>query len=416
MKKNIAIICAILSVFFLFTGCTTDNSPQSNPADVLKTSEQQNIYFAAGGDYYDLYVGYSWIPGPEITLLSREYIDPEIIHVSADIQAEYTVHVTEQTAGVSLTSYEIKDNDGMREVTVLAQNADDFPLYIYQTYAGMDWENAGNLYTEYYAVMKQHEAGNADAEQVKGALTAYTNAATEYTAEYSELTTEDLPVLYEYLIQIAINDATVPEKLTTIQVSIGETDYDVDVGEIYIRPNPGYSSGTEFLSMAAGSPYWLICYPYGVGIEECQSETYYAEESLTLTGLDFLENTMSNVKVLNTTVVLADDVNGAFEGSGIEIKWDGVTPIYVEQGKYVTLILTVQDDRMKEIHYHSNIYPVLEFKYSGAIYEVTSEIPLYRYYADRWLLYAIGLDGVNMESYFNDYYYVAVSNWRSTME
>ena len=414
--KRIRPFCILLVVVSLLTGCTTDNSPQSNPADVLKTSEQQNIYFAAGGDYYDLYVGYSWIPGPEITLLSREYIDPEIIHVSADIQAEYTVHVTEQTAGVSLTSYEIKDNDGMREVTVLAQNADDFPLYIYQTYAGMDWENAGNLYTEYYAVMKQHEAGNADAEQVKGALTAYTNAATEYTAEYSELTTEDLPVLYEYLIQIAINDATVPEKLTTIQVSIGETDYDVDVGEIYIRPNPGYSSGTEFLSMAAGSPYWLICYPYGVGIEECQSETYYAEESLTLTGLDFLENTMSNVKVLNTTVVLADDVNGAFEGSGIEIKWDGVTPIYVEQGKYVTLILTVQDDRMKEIHYHSNIYPVLEFKYSGAIYEVTSEIPLYRYYADRWLLYAIGLDGVNMESYFNDYYYVAVSNWRSTME
>ena len=42
------------------------------------------------------------MPGPEIVLLSREYIVPEDIHVSADIQAEYTVHVTPQKTGASL--------------------------------------------------------------------------------------------------------------------------------------------------------------------------------------------------------------------------------------------------------------------------------------------------------------------------
>ena len=71
---------------------------------------------------------------------------------------------------------------------------------------------------------------------------------------------------------------------------------------------------------------------------------------------------------------------------------------------------------MKEINYHSNLYPVLEFECDGITYELGSEIPLYRHYSDTWLLYAIGLDGVDMESYFIDYYYVQVSNWRSDVE
>lgn len=413
MKKLNLSMCLLASLLLLLSSCAAKRVPD-DPAEVLHVSGQQDIYFATGNDYYDLYVGHSWIPGPEITLLSRAYIDPDSISVSADIEAAYTVHVTEQETGASLTSYEILERDGTREVTATAMNADDFPLYLYQTYAGMDWAKVGALYAEYYAMMELHEAGNADADQVKAALSAYNDAATEYVTEYAKLTVEDLPTYYEYLIQIMIDHAETEETLTTIQVTIGDTVYDVDVGEIRIRPNSGYSSGSEYLSMAMGSPYWLISYPYGEGIEQCRSETYYAEAPLTLTGLRFLENTMSAVEVLDTTVVLSDETNGAYEGAGIEIQWDGITPIYVEQGKYVTLVLTVQDERMKEINYHSNVYPVLEFEHDGADYENISEIPLYRYYSDKWLLYAIGLDGIDMERYFNDYYYAAVSNWRGT--
>lgn len=413
MTKRRAFICALLSMLLLFSGCTPKSTVEKNPADVLKVPDRKDIYFAAGNDHYDLYVGCSWMPGPEIRLLSREHIDPESIRVTADIQAAYTVHVTKQEKGASLASYEILEKDGTREVTETASNPDDFPLYLYQTYAGIDWAEVGKRYAEYDAVMKLHEAGKADADQVKAALTAYNNAATEYVEDYTKLTVEDLPTFYEYLIQITIDDAAVEETLTTVQVTIGQTLYDVDIGKVNIRPNPGIGSGDDYLSLVLGSPYWLLCYPYGVGIEKCQSSTYYAEEALTLSNLRFLENTESSVEVLDVAVVLSDDKYGAYEGTGMEIQWDGSTPIYVEQGKYVTLVLTVRDDRMRQIHYHSNLYPVLGFSRGGSEYEILSEIPLYRYYSDGWLLYAMGLDGIDMESYFNDYYYVSVSNWRN---
>lgn len=415
MKKVKRFVCLMVAMLVLLSGCVT-NDASSNPADALKVSGQNNIYFATGNDYYDLYVGYSWMPGPEIVLLSREYIVPEDIHVSADIQADYTVHVTQQKTGASLTNYEIIETDEAREVNAVSTNEYDFPLYLYQTYAGMDWAEVGSLYTEYFDAVDKHEAGELDASRVKEAFGAYSYAVTEYASDYTELELDDIPRFYEYLIQITIDDAAVEETFSAVQVSIGDTVYNVDIGEIYIRPNPGYTNATDYLSMSLGSPLWLNNYPFGTGIENCQSDIYYAGESVTLTGLSFWENTKSTVGVLDVTVVLSDRADEAFKRSGIEIKWDGETPVYVEQGKYVGLYLTIQDDRMKEISYHSNLYPVLEFECDGSTYELGSEIPLYRHYSDTWLLYAIGLDGLDMESYFNDYYYAQVSNWRSDVE
>ncbi len=413
MKNVKQLACLLILICFFTAGCTLADSPSNDPADVIQGPNQESIFFVAGNDHYDLYVDHSWIPGPEIILLSRENISTENIHVSLDVQAEYTVHVTKQETGTSLTTYDIYEEDGTREVTATSINANDFPLYLYQTYAGMDWANVGKLYMEYRSAMENHEAGKLDGDQVNAALSAYNYAATEYVSEYMELKIEDLPKFYEYLIQIKIDNAEVAETLKSVQITINNTVYDVNIGEIYIRPSPGYSDCDDYLSFAMGSPLWLSCYPYGPGIEECQSNTYYAEMPVTITGLRFWENTLSTVDVLDVSVVLSDDVNGAFDGAGIEIKWDGETPIYVEQGKFITLVLTVQDDRMKEISYHSNLYPVIEFEHNGNLFELASEIPLYRYYSDKWLLYTIGLDGLDMESYFNDYYYVAVSNWRN---
>lgn len=415
MKKAKRLVCVMVAMLVLFSGCGPDDVSR-DPAGALKASGQSDIYFATGNDYYDLYVGYSWIPGPEIVLLSREYIVPEDIQVSADTQAEYTVHVTPQKTGASLTDYEIIETDEGREVNAVSTNVFDFPLYLYQTYAGIDWAKVGSLYTDYFYAVDRHEAGELDASQVKEAFAAYSYAVTEYASDYTNLELDDIPRFYEYLIQITIDDAAVEETFSSVQVTIGDTVYDVDIGEIYIRPNPGYTDATDYLSLSLGSPLWLNSYPFGTGIENCQSDIYYAEESVTLTGLSFWEDTMSTVEVLDVTIVLSDSADGVFERSGIEIKWDGETPIYVEQGKYVGLYLTVQDERMKEINYHSNLYPVLEFECGGSTYELGSEIPLYRHYSDTWLLYAMGLDGLDMESYFNDYYCVQASNWRSDVE
>ena len=401
MKRK-SLLILMMTLLYILVGCCNNATPTSHPADVLQHPEQQDIYFATGNDHYDLYVGYSWVPGPEITLLSREYIDPASITVTADIQAEYSVYVTEQTAGAALTTYEITEHDGVREVTEIAFGENDFPLYLYQTYAGLDWTEAGNRYREYSSALEQ---GNDD--DINAAYASYSNAVTEFAQEYTQLRVEDLPVFYEYLIQVTIDHAETTETLSILKITVGDKVYDMYVGEILIHPNPGYGPGSEYLSMAMSSPYWLMCYPYGEGIEQCQSEIWCAEEPLTITGLSYLENTMATVEVLEITVLLSDNVDAASAGTGIEIKWDGTTPIYVEQGKFVSMKLKVQDERLKDIHYHSKLYPVVKFEVDGTPYEIISEIPLYRHYTDHWLLYAIGLDGLDMESYFNGYYYVA---------
>jgi len=158
MKKQHRLICLMLAlVLFLLPGCaadrpdatedTTGSAQEASTADVLDATadttgaaqetsatkgpdatQQNEIYFAAGNDYYDLYYSYSWMPGPEITLLSSEHIDPESIQVSADIKAKYSVFVHEQETGRGLTKYQIVGDEGSRyayemEVVLLTETA-----------------------------------------------------------------------------------------------------------------------------------------------------------------------------------------------------------------------------------------------------------------------------------------------------
>ena len=431
MKKQLRLICLMLAlVLFLLPGCAADRPEittdaaettvipeETTAADLFDVPGRKDIYFATGNDYYDLYADYSLVPGPEITLLSREYIDPDSIHVSVDIQADYSVFVTPQETGASLTTYSVFENDEKRVAQEVSRGVHDFPLYLYQTYAGIDWADVGQKYMEYYDIMAKHAAGEAAADQVETALNQYNYAATEFINDYSQLAVDDLPTYYEYLIQVFIDRVEIDEEFTTVQVTIDDTVYDVEIGKVYIRQSPEVQSGRDYFSTAIGSPYWLNSFPYGRGVEQCQSATFLAKEAITLTGLRFLENTTSTAKVLEIVAVIADDEAEAYMGNGIKIKWDGITPIYVEKGKYVTFHMTFQDDRLKEINYHSSIYPVWEFECDGAVYEQVEEIPLFRYYGDRWLLYAMGIGGLDMESYFNDYHYqTATELWRNDVD
>lgn len=415
MKKFAAIAAGLLAAVFLLGGCGEDVSEERDPAEVLVGENPCDIYFATGNDYYDLYAAASWMPGPEITLLSREEIDPETIQVSLDIQTPYTVYVTQQEIDRSLSTYEIQEVDGVREVT--ETDFGSFPLYLYQCYAGMDWKALGEAYADYFATMEQYENGEVELDQLKAAGAAYDNKATEYVEDYMGLEVSDLPQFYVYTIQVFISEAEKEESFTSVQVTIGDTVHNVEIGQVILKPTPEQNlEAFEYLCPVGSPPYFISTFPYGEGIAQCQYEVFYTEEPLTLTGLDYWENTMSTAEVVDVTVVLADSRDNIGGGNGVEIPWDGTTPIYVEQGKYVTLFFTVQDPRMQEINYHSKLYPVLEFDCQGSRWETACDLVMYRNYNDIWLLYALGLDGMSLESYFNDYYYVMNSVHRSRAE
>ena len=217
MKKQQRLICLLLAlILFLLPGCsadmpeiTTDAAEttvipeETTAADLFDVPGRKDIYFATGNDYYDLYCGYSWIPGPEIRVLTRK---PVNIRVSADIQAEYTVSVFPQERGRSLTTYVVKEQEGMRVATPAVVGVHDLPVYIYQTYAGMDWEEVGKLRAEYHELKEEYDDGEGNYEEMIEARNRRSYAETEYIQEYTELNMDDLPVFYEYLVQIWITD------------------------------------------------------------------------------------------------------------------------------------------------------------------------------------------------------------------
>ena len=423
MKKKIALFCVAALVFCLLPGCSADRPEittdaaettvipeETTAADVFDVPGRKDIYFATGNDYYDLYWYYSWIPGPEIRVLTRK---PVNIRVYLDIQAEYTVSVFPQERGRSLTTYVVKEQEGMRVATPTLGGAHDFPAFIYQTYAGMDWEEVGKLRTEYFELKEKYEAHEGSYEEMIEARNRHSYASTEYIQEYTELNMDDLPVFYEYKVNIYISNVEVEETLKTVQITVDDTVYDVDIGEIRLMPSKDIDNAYAYLDSKSSPPLMYLSAPYGNGVEKCESGTFYAKTGLTLTGLRFLESPVSSLKVLDVTAVIADNEDGAYNGDGITIEWDGVTPIYVEQGKYVRFFMTVQDDRMKELNYHGKLNPVLEFECGGEAFEIMEEIPFLRTQWDEWILYAAGLDGVDLESYYNNYYYLSpAENWR----
>lgn len=415
MKKRMRYVWLLVVMALALTGCGVGepvvNDPvESDPAACLNRETGQDIYFVAGNDYYDLYAYYASIPGPEILLFSREYIDPETIQVTADIQADYQVFVHEQPVERSLISYRIVEEDSGRRLDIMSEGF--FPLYLYQSYAGMDWAELTERYQTWQDTPEDDEE-DGEENKKKAAWKAFNDMETDYAEEYMSLKQEDLPVFYYYTIQFCVTNVHVKETLRTLHVTIGETTYDVEIGQINIQPAPNAEDAYELLDFSRASVYLTNSFPYGEGIETCLSTVYRVVKSVTLTGLDFLENSLSTAQILDVTVSIGDLDTDVGTDQATSIQWDGKTPILLEQGKYVGLVITFQDDRLKEIDYHGKFYPVLELEYNGENYQMVSEIPLFRLYGDVWLLYAMGLDGLDMESYFNDYYYKLINTWRS---
>ena len=423
MKKRMRYVCLLVVIAFVLTGCVQPQNPSTqgtqpgsdaqvaaDPAACLNRETGQNIYFVAGNDYYDLYANYSYKSGPEVQLFSREYIDPKAIQVTADIQADYQVFVLEQPVERSLISYKIVEENGGRRLDAMSEGF--FPLYLYQSYAGMDWSELTERYQTWQNTSENDEE-DGEENKKKAAWKAFNDMETDYAEEYMSLKQEDLPIFYYYAIYFFITNAQVEETLRTLHVTIGETTYDVDIGQINIRLTPGIENADQLLELSYASVCLTNSFPYGEGIERCQSAIYRVAESVTLTGLDFLENSLSTAHILDVTVSIGDLDTDVGTNQATSIQWDGKTPILLEQGKYVGLVITFQDDRLKEIDYHGKFYPVLELEYNGESYQRVSEIPLFRLYGDVWLLYAMGLDGLDMESYFNNYYYKFINTWRS---
>lgn len=435
LKKAISMFLALA---LILCGCATnrpvetigpENGTESQPYGkseaILPTAplggEEKQVFITCQNYNLDVCTYYSWQPGPTFYILSRDPVPVEDITVSVPVKSKYQVNVYEDEGFDRITNYEIVKGDSSKFPLAVDETNLDFYLYLYQTYRGMDWDALGTLYTNWSELSEQcealYDAGEEPDEQLKMAAA---DAGREYHAmqmlyveDYQKLTAADLPELYVYYVEVYFSDQdSVEETFQSMEVHLGKDVYGVDVGEIRIHPGRAASDieGNCALGLVSGSAMEVKTYPYGPGIEEFYAFTLSAEEDVTLTGFSILEGTQSTAEVIKIYVHLADTIDTT--DGAMEILWDGKTPIFVPAGKYVMVDLLIHDERMAEICYGGNLCPVVEYEHNGNTYTCISPVELSRHNYEPWLWYAIGLDGLDLKSYFHNYYYEVLNTWR----
>ena len=102
--------------------------------------------------------------------------------------------------------------------------------------------------------------------------------------------------------------------------------------------------------------------------------------------------------------------------SEMDFYWDLKSEVTIEKGTYVILELFFRDPRLAELEYGGKLYPVMVYRKGDTSYSHQTELTLSRAgYVDLWLRYAIVFEGLDAESYFQDYYRPIYESWRENM-
>lgn len=425
MKKYLAVF---LAVIFLLHGCSwaspSNEATESTQASVTEPfvfpsfddENSSQVFFSCQNYVYDFYPSCSFNPGITFWMVSRQHLDPEQVTVSIPITSPYSVTVYEEKVSRNRSQYAWETTgDGVRLFNPVMQNGTDFPLYLYQTYRGLDWEELGKQNRELEELQAKYIAAEPDEaleQQLREAENHYAEHRYKYAEDYQNLKSEDLPAffLYDICVQFSFTE-TKDEVFDRIQVRAGEDTFDLELGEIRLHsenPNAAFLED-DALTFYVGCPTVMDSYPYGPGIEECRNSVALANDDITLTGFSLLDGDKNTAEVLEVKVLLGQDaeLNGA-----MEILWDRQTPITVPAGTYFTAWLLVRDSRMEEPCYGGMVYPTLEYEHNGIPFTITEGISLVRMNYEPWFWYALGIDQLNLEPYFRYYHFEVQDTWR----
>lgn len=422
--KKIRLTAVFLLLTALLCACGTHAEIKAT-FPTIPEEQQKTVAFTCQNYDFDVYTFCSWQPGFIFYILSENYVDPAEISVSVPVDRPYYVNVYNLLENIDhyrMTTYSFLDGD---EENGFAYPEDDstinYQLYLYQASQGMDWKAAGEkglqektLNDQWYALYKQGLADTPEAHTIQGAASQasreYRSIINTHLKEYRTLKPEDLPTFYMYQVEVFFEHmrGATDVSFREIEVALGGESYPVEIGEIRLRSDEVGNTyvDDEALKMYSSGTMDLFSYPYGVGIEKREGFVLRADDDVTLLSCTQLEGSICSAEILEIYLKVG----------GMDIVWDGETPIQIPKGKYIEFTFLIQDDRMKEVFYGENLYPTVTYEHNGEIFTLTSQLSLYRRNFEPWYWYAICFQELDLESYFNDYYYVAVDNWRKEFE
>lgn len=403
MKRRKALVLFLCSVqIFLLCCCAQNfNVPVTfpdvkNPGNTLVTYEpNRQVYILCENVYTDIYLS-TFAGVLNFYIFTREKVDADTISVELPIKNLYKVTVSDcvdcRLTEIMLTKKEERNSQ------VISRNA--LPYYVYQAYKGVDF---AGIVSERQAELA---AGN-----ISDGTPRWQALLKGEKDNFSKLQPEHLPEFYAYQVYVVIpaGPDKVAESFETMDVTIGNQIYTKQIGNITLIPEKIPTKipiGTmqneiadQFYTHAVGTTQQL--YSNGIGYEYLLEFT--ASQPITLTGIHTLDR---YTQLLNTILTLEKA-----DGSVAEFRWDGQSPIDISEGQKLGMTVFYYNPNMDNLWYTAEMCIEVDYTMAEEIASIFLRRTLYPVGMNLHEAYAMIFEGLDMESYYMDFYYPIYKPW-----
>jgi len=379
MKKLWCSVLMLAVCILLFTGCHGEQPPtdavtpteglsdQPPVETVTPTDGQSEIIYmpppAGTRDFalvydeqcgYDLYFDTEGSFSYTVYILSRSPLDTAAIHLEpVGIPARECV-ILDLTPNMNYLS----GNGGMTT---------DYPLYVYQTLMGLDWNEALNLQHAVSAAKAAKEADSGNQalqtalEEAQAQAAAYVNRYADEFAEKKQVLMDD----HSYYVYEAATYFTQPaahtQTVTEMTLTVGTQSHTLAIGQLRLHaalldtlqlPAGGWQRIGD--GMSGGSVQYV---PWNTG-EISLPMDFLVEEAAVLTGLALAEDwvTIDCIRIVRSTA----------DGQVLEAQWDGLSDFPLDAGDMVELYVECSDPRLAgKAAFQAAWHPILYFTRNG---------------------------------------------------
>lgn len=383
-------------------------APENPGNTLIPFDPDREIFLLYENQNVTIKKGYTSLPSIGVYIISKDALDVGTISLELSAQTFHTVSVGE----IPLKGFPLSEDTELPESEAVAQR-DEFGYTLYQCYMGKDFARLWELEQAYYALLYAHEEGEATAEKVAAAYEMYLSYRDVEKASYEQLTMEDLPGFHVYYASVMFfGGAFFSETITQAQLRIGDRMQTLELGQITIQlmetlcfpaELDWYNGGGYAYDGILGSGNGPL--PYNGGLHRIDNYfSFTAEHFMSLTGVQLGE---VNHHLAGVWIEIA-----SASGGEIFEYWDMSEPYLVMPGDRVRIHIAYQDEGLSSPGYATKVWGYLIYEWDKGVSCKLSECDVRAKGWNYYELYAMVFEGLDMESYYRDYYYHKYEAWR----
>lgn len=404
MKKRVFILLFVL--LLLLTACDSGGADGTNtPPEQTGTTSTPAVSDTqpSGTEPEEPFV-YTHYPDP--LLPSADEIGKDYYLLCPEFDVDFTTGDRADTINIPLISKTEIDPDSI-EITLPLENIpytvsvsqwrhpEQMEQWIYECYLGADWAKQ----LEMSRISAKDEKDRTLEEQAK--LDAHLAEQNEIYKQFNALEWKDYPgsisTFYGYWIVITFDYVDLPDEqrragevLTYMDISWPGVSFRQACGEIRFsyQEIPVSDPFQGVFSMYTTAQMGVGGMPYGLANGSFFIE-FQAEQDMVLSGISAIYGDPEITKIRLTV-------------GGIDMIWDGKTPIPVSEGAKVTINVYYVDPAVASVTVAGKHIWQMDYYCDGAARKTVNSVRLVRN-LDMCILAAVYFDGVDIPAYYREY-------------